>query len=145
MADIFGRENTGFGGAFNSAQATMTISNIDHLLVVNVQITYNQGVSRIFEVASDKTFYVIGRVQGQGSLGSVIGPKGANEGLYATLADPCDQSTMTFSFSGSNCDTNVSVKRQVHGIILQNVGFALNAQDMLINENLGFQFAWLGN
>lgn len=154
MADIFGRANSGFGGAFNSALAQMTFSGLDggaisNLLVTNLQATYNQPISRIYEVASDKAYFVVGRPDGNGNIGSVFGPKQYSQALYEQLANPCVISNLELNTPGNaGCDasgnpTGGGWKRKLNNVILQSLGFQVNAQDMLINENLGIQFASL--
>ena len=151
--DVFGRDTTqsGFGGAFSAAGATMQIgTDIKDLLVTSVQVQYQQQVNRIFDVQSDKTYYVIGRVQGSGSLGTVVGPKGAGDAGVAKLGNPCNKNEIMFNFSGSRCDESGSSnslgrRRKIFDVVLNSVGFSVQAQDMVINENLGFQFGIMTN
>lgn len=145
--DIFGRDvaQAGFGGAFSAAGATMVIDEVEDLLVTNVQVQYQQQINRIFDVQNDKTYYVQGRVQGNGSLGTVVGPKGAGDTSLERLGDPCNRAKMLFDFTGSRCGADGSSsslrrKRGLHDVVLQSVGFTVQAQDMVINENLGIQF-----
>ena len=148
--DIFGRDISkgGFGGAFSSAGATMQVGLLSDLLVTNVQVNYQQQVNRIFDVQSDKTYYVVGRVQGNGSLGTVVGPKGAGDAAISELGDPCNKNSILFNFTGSRCGESggsetLNRKRKVFDVVLQSVGFTVQAQDMVINENLGFQFGYM--
>ena len=148
--DVFGRDvsQAGFGGAFSAAGATMVIDEIADLLVTNVTVQYQQQVNRIFDVQSDKTYYVVGRVQGNGSLGTVVGPKGAGDASLEKLGNPCNRSKLLFSFTGSRCGGDGAVSslkraRQLHDVVLQSIGFTIQAQDMVINENLGIQFGRL--
>ena len=154
MADIFGRGNTGFGGAFTSAKAAMNISGddvgeISKLLVSNLQANYTQPLSRIYELASDRAYFVVGRPEGNGNIGAVFGPKAHASVAYADLADPCKKTNLELKFkSGASCGPAgkaLSTKwgRKLTCVILQSLGFQVNAQDMLINENIGFQYAAL--
>lgn len=147
--DVFGREAEGFGGAFDSSSAVMTIGEISDLLVTSVSIQYQQNLNRVFDVQSDKTYYVIGRTQGSGSLGTVIGPKGASSAGISKLSDVCNPEEILFDFTGAGCtaegSTDVSFKRKITDVNLQSVGFTLQAADMLVNENLGIQFGQLLN
>lgn len=144
MADIFGREGAGLGGAFNSSKAAMSISSkggsIDKLLITNLNGNYAQQVARVFELTSNKVYFIVGRPAGNGSMGSVVGPK-KSEAVYGQLADPCNNNILKFSLVGG-CD-NASNGRTLNGVILESLGFNVAAQDMLINETIGFQFASL--
>lgn len=153
MADIFGRANSGFGGAFTSALAQLNISGdgtaISKLLITNLQANYNQPISRVYEIASDKTYFIVGRPDGNGNIGAVFGPKKFSQAAYATLADPCKTNNLELKAEGAAaCDAvgnpvNQGWGRRITHVVLQSLGFQVNAQDMLINENLGFQFATL--
>lgn len=154
MADIFGRANSGYGGAFTSALAQLNISsndatNLGKLLISNLQATYDQPISRVYEIASDKAYFVVGRPTGNGTIGSVFGPKQFSQVTYANLADPCKTNNLELKAS-SNAACNAQGAaigagwgRKLTHVILQSLGFQVNAQDMLINENIGFQFASL--
>lgn len=153
MADIFGRANSGFGGAFTSALAQLNISGdgatIGKLLITNLNATYNQPISRIYEIATDKAYFVVGRPDGNGSIGSVFGPKVYSQAAYARLADPCQTNNLELKSDGdASCNavgepTGGGWGRRLTHVILQTLGFQVNAQDMLINENVSFQFATL--
>lgn len=151
MADIFGRSNSGFGGAFTSALAQLNISGdgsqIGKLLISNLQASYTQPISRVYEIASDKAYFIIGRPDGNGTIGSVFGPKQYSQVAYSKLADPCQTNNLELKASrNAACDASGAALgsgwgRRLTHVVLQNLGFQVNAQDMLINENLGFQFA----
>jgi hypothetical protein len=148
--DVFGRESEGFGGAFDSSSAVMTIDEISDLLVTNVSVQYQQNLNRVFDIQSDKVYFVVGRTQGSGSLGTVIGPKGASSAGISKLSDICNPALIEFDFTGAGCtetgaNTNISFKRVITDVTLQSVGFTLQAADMMINENLGIQFGQLLN
>jgi len=161
MADVFGRTNVGFGGAFKSTLAAFTLSaksgggtsgaDISQLLVTNLQANYNQPISRVYELASSKAYFIVGRPEGTGNFGSVFGPKNVTAAAYENLADPCNNNVINLSFNGAatSCEAagaatkafSPQFGRQLEGVILQTLGFQVNAQDMLINENVGFQYA----
>ena len=151
--DIFGRANSGFGGAFTSALAQLNISGdgttIGKLLITNLQASYNQPISRVYEIASDKAYFVVGRPNGNGSIGSVFGPKQFSQVAYAKLADPCETNNLELKADRDAACTAVGTPtgsgwgRRLTHVVLQSLGFQVNAQDMMINENIGFQFATL--
>jgi len=151
--DVFGRTDTGFGGAFTSSLASFSLSStggdINKLLVTNLQANYNQPINRIYELASNRAFFVVGRPEGTGNFGSVFGPKPVTELAYKQLADPCNNNTISLNFQGqASCDSNGArfspqFGRRLVGVVLQTLGFSVNAQDMLINENVGFLYAAL--
>jgi hypothetical protein len=151
-ADIFGRDTTGWKGSFSSSKSTLQFSGSEAnaLLVTQAQLNYGQQLSRVFELQSDAAYFVIGRVQGRGSLGSVIGPKKVGTAFYKEIGNPCPPQVLTFDFAAGTCakgdsafSVNPAAKRVAHGVIAESLGFTVSAQDMLINEQIAFQFASL--
>jgi hypothetical protein len=150
MADIFGRANSGMGGAFTSALAQINLAGsglANKMLLSNISADYAQNVQRIFELESDKAYFVVGRPQGTGQIRAVFGPKAASQAAYADLANPCLAHNIVFQSSDATCvpgSTGMSGgdwTRSINNVILNSINFAVDAQDMLINENLGFVFA----
>ncbi len=141
--DIFGRANSGMGGAFTSALAQINLAGgglANKMLIAGLQANYSQNIQRIFELESDKAYFIIGRPNGQGSIRAVFGPKAVSQVAYADLANPCIAHNITFSSNGASCEGGDWV-RSLNNVILQSIDFQVDAQDMLINENLGFVFA----
>jgi len=146
MADIFGRPNSGYGGAYNSSLAKMTIlaggTDITaQLLVENAGLNYTQQLSRIFELGSNLTYLVVGNTLGRGQLGATLGPKGSNDAL-SSLGDPCNDTSLSFDFGGESrgrC-TTADILRIAHGVVATNYGFQVQSGDMLIREQLAFEF-----
>jgi len=145
--DILGRNDEGFGGAYKADDARLTIDEISDLLVQNITASYNQTVNRVFDMTDNRTYYIQGQAQGQGSIGSLIGPKSAGDIAYATLSDPCNKSTLTFNFAGAGCgeSANASAQRILKHVVLMGINDSINSQDMVLNEQLNFQFARMSN
>jgi hypothetical protein len=143
MADIFGRTATGDGGAFDSALATISIGGISGgVIISNLTANYQRNIQRIYDLASDKGYYVIGRVDGNGSIGCVFGPgKGGGNPYSALTTDVCNGFQISFAMD-ANCG-GASWTRTMTGCRLNSFNITVNAQDMVINENVGFMFASL--
>ena len=151
MADIFGRANSGMGGAFTSALAQINLTGgglANKMLIANLQANYTQNIQRVYELESDKAYFVIGRPNGQGSIGAVFGPKAVSQAAYADLANPCNAHNITFQSTDATCVpgnnggmTGGGWMRSINNVILQSLDFQVAAETMLINENIGFVFA----
>lgn len=116
-------------------------------LVQNFSLTYQQNVNQIWEVGSSFTYFVAGRTQGQIQVGRIVGSKGIGTKFIQKYADVCQMTGNHFSLQfqagctdGSNVGT-LSVK----GVVITNIGYTVQAQDMLINENFTMLFALLSN
>src|SRR6478609_7370678 len=95
MADIFNRASNKLGKAFAADGAAVAFSGEDGLLgagmiVQNVNIGYQQQVTRIYEIGSDLTYYIAGRVQGNLTVGRIVGPGVIMGAFYAKFGNVCN-------------------------------------------------------
>src|ERR1700749_2480879 len=94
MADVFTRTEVGFGGAMTSEKGLLTPNGgITGVLMQNLQLSYSQNVTRIYEIgrAGQMTnmYYISGRAAGQLNVAHIIGPAGAMTTFYNTFSDVC--------------------------------------------------------
>lgn len=153
MADIFNRTTDVYGGSFSADQARLTfpalisgLGSESGLLVQQMQVNYQQQVTRLYEVGSPRIYYVGGRTQGSAGLGRVVGPKKIAREFYRTYGDVCRARTNTLQFSvETGCDAEAAADSRVsivcHFVVITGVGFNVGAADMLINEQLQMMFS----
>lgn len=149
MASIFGNETRGdYQGAFRSTAGTaLKFSGKNVTLVQNLQVSHAQPVQPLFEVGSQKRFYVVGKAGGTFSIGQILGF--GNEALSGVtdLANPCQgdrQLNLVIPNSfcklggaqGGTPSQGGTLSLSLKGVLLQQVGFTVAAQDNLINSNL---------
>lgn len=115
---IYERQQTKYAGTFASDQAALTIGGnaaVPLGIVQNVQVSFQQNVSRIYDVSNGglngtgvPVFYVGGRTQGQATIARVLGPQsGALCDFYNTMGNVCEPSDITFAFQGG-CESTRS-------------------------------------
>lgn len=147
--DIFNRDSSVYGGSFAADKATMTFSGVAQgavgQLIQNVQVSYQQQITKLYEVGSPQVYFVGGRTTGQGNLGRVIGPASVQEAFYTKYGDICQiqNNMLNFNFAGS-CATgtaNTGANYTCGLVCINTVGFNAAAQDMLVNEQVGFMFS----
>lgn len=165
--DIYGRRALEFGGAFAADSACINLGincedgsgnpvEINGLLTQQLQIQYQQQITRLYEVGSQKTYYVAGRPQGTATLARVLGPNNIVTLLYSCLGDVCnaDRNDMCFCVeagclsrpegaldcAGDSVDGVDGMSICLKNVVMQSIGFAIQAQDMIINENLSLMF-----
>lgn len=160
IQDIFNRDLNEFGGAFiaDKAGLTFTLTNagsgggstvIDPMIVgLQVQVQYNQRVSRLYELhACQKVYYVVGRREGQLSLGRAIGPAVLAKSFYEAAADPCNanQNAISICVKGACTPTGSTptAEYKVHNVLLQGIGMQVNSDTVIITENISFIFTGL--
>lgn len=164
MPDIFGRRPLDYGGSFSADGAQIEIAGLVGigLIVQQLSIQYQQPITRIYEVGTQKTYFVAGRPQGTANIASVLGPGSVFSTFYQLLGDVCNAPINDLRIclqAGCTTPIGTSVSFPVPAIIssavssgmqliaknmvLQSIGLAVAAQDMVINQQLGLFFTSL--
>lgn len=156
--DVFNRAGQDFGGAVAADAARVVFAAPDlsgggvGMLVQQLGLNYQQQVTRVFEVGSDKTFYIVGRTQGQVSMARILGPRPVQLGFYTKFGNACNAATNNINFvadagcPGNNGGTSFSSGTYAFTIkfaVIIQLGITIQAQDMVINEQVGMMFAAL--
>ena len=146
---IFGENSqASYGGAFRTTKQTKGVTfgagaDNDISLIQNMQVSHQQPVQNLFEVGSNKRYYVIGKSSGTFSISQILGFGTAVLRQVTNLADPCQAPTerrMTVSFPNSFCDgankAGQTLTLTLEGVLLQSMGFSTQAQDNLISSQV---------
>ncbi len=151
MADIYNRSTDAFGSSFAADQARMTFPALTGggadagLLMQQMQASYTQQVTRLYEIGSPAIYYVGGRTSGQAQIGRVVGPRKIAAAFYSTYGDICNAATNTIHFSMTTGCNNTSTESRAsytaHFVVIVTVGLSVGAADMLINESLAMMFS----
>lgn len=158
-SDIMGRAGQDFGGsiAADAARVVFAASKLDGsgvgMLVQQLQFTYQQQISRVYEIGSDKTFYVVGRTQGQVSMNRIIGPRAVQLGFYQKFGNACLAADNNIDFLAEAGCTSIAGARvglsggayafTIKQAVITSMGAAIGAQDMVINEQVQMMFTAL--
>jgi hypothetical protein len=149
VTDIYSR-NVAYGGSFSADSVTMTFTSTNASggvgnLVQNLQMSYAQSITRLYEVGSPNTYFIAGRAQGNGTLGRVIGPKLLTQAFYQKYGNVCNVKDNVLRFEGAfGCGpniTNQSGEIIASFVVLNNIALQVNAEQVVITENIGFMFA----
>jgi hypothetical protein len=113
MSAIYARQRSGWAGSFASDIAALSIAGNAAVvlgIVQNVNVTFAQNISRIYDVSNGgassvggvvPVFYVGGRTQGSATIGRVVGPKSGDLcTFYETMGNVCTPQDVQFTFSG---------------------------------------------
>lgn len=164
--DIFGyKRNAKPSGVFSSEDSSLFVSGGNGsggsdvaskgYLIQNWNISYSQNVEELFEVGSNRLYWMKGRPQGQGGIGRVLGAQkdGKTAGLFSNDAfDLCTGgATMVINATGGHCTTtgagasvlNKGVDITMSGVVVVSLGFSMAVPDVRIVENFGWRFAKL--
>jgi len=147
--DLFSNDVT-FGGAFSADGATITFdTTLTGLLVQNMQWQYMQNITRLYDVTSTDIVLVSGRTQGQGSMSRVMGPSALAASFFSTYGNVCyaDQNDIQIDAEADCANggqgSSATITVVMDHVVLNSYGGAVSAQDMVVNEQLGFIFLWL--
>lgn len=146
MSDVFNRNVSTLGGVFTSDAAKLTLRGNLGVLVQQLQFTYAQTITRLYEVGGENIYYVGGRTQGQMNINRVIGPKGSVCALYQQYGDVCSAKQNVVSLALTETDCSVGASKSTYSMkncVITQVGVAVAAQDMILNENTTMMFSSL--
>jgi len=147
--DIFIRAATQLAGAFSADQGRLSFGGgISTALVQNVNASYMQNVTRLYEVGNApnqcmaNVYYVGGRSQGQMSIARVIGPSILLSAYYCKFGNVCQAQTNTIqlTFNPLACNGGWAAYTCNYCVITQ-VGISVAAQDMIVNESSQLMFS----
>lgn len=155
MADLFNRQYTGDRvKSFSADGAKITFAGDGGdiigtgLLTTQIGVSYMQQISKIYELGSFTTFLVAGRTSGNASLNRVLGPRPITTAFYRKYGDVCQAASNLLSFSlatqcGQTGESGSTGTFTLKGCVITTLGFAVNANDLIVNENLAITFVSL--
>jgi hypothetical protein len=154
--DVFSRGGHDFKGSFAADSAKVVFAGGGDLqaggvglLTQNLSVNYTQQITRLYEIGSQNTYYVGGRTQGQATLGRVFGPRALQLGFYQKFGDVCKAADNTINFSlEAGCASGAQADYAkagftIHNAVITSMGFTVQAQDMIINEQVQLMFVAL--
>ena len=154
MADIFNKTSNRLGGAWSADGAAVSFSGQAAgllgvgMIVQQVNVGYQQQVTRLYEIGSNMTYYVAGRVQGNMTIGRVVGPGVVMSAFYTAFGDVCNAANNTLVFGlATGCelpgDLGAQVAFTLLGCVITSIGITVAAENMIVNENLTLMYVAL--
>lgn len=160
--DVFGRQVDIFGGAFSSDAMKMTFPNVQGfngaftgnfgLLVQQIQMNYQQNITRRYEVGRPAVYYIQGPAEGSVSMQRLLGPRALTKAFYQKFGDVCQALSNVLHFElSAGCGTGQTggsatrarVAFTAHFCVLQGLGIVTNANDRVIDETQQVMFTGL--
>lgn len=112
----------------------------DGALVQSVQFTCNRTVNFLYEIGSANVYYVGNRRQGQCQCTRVVGGTATFKTLLTKYGDMCKPQDLTIK-AKAGCGSGQAVTYKLKFATLNSIGASVTAQEIVINEQLGFVFA----
>lgn len=147
MPSVFSAPQT-FNGGFRADNLTLQLEgvDVDGMVIQNVQFSFTQQITMLYEIGNGENFvyYVGGRAQGTATIARVIGPAEAQSAFLREYGDLCKPKYMRFD-AGAGCPDgtppiNSSLVYDLEACVLTTVAVSVNANDVVINEQLQFMF-----
>jgi hypothetical protein len=131
-----------FHGGFRADKLKMTISSVDvpGMLFQNVQFSFTQQITLLYEIGSEFVYYVGGRAQGNCTIGIVLGPQAGQRAFIAEYGDLCSPKDLNFNPSSGCEDVAGNINYTMKSAVLTTVAASVNANDLVINQQLQFTF-----
>ena len=144
--DIYGRTiDLGTPMAADATRLLLNEIGNEDLLVQNFAAQYQQNINRLWEVGSANTYFIAGRTQGSLAIKRIVGGQGPSETFIQTFGNVCNIQSNQFTIQlSSGCTTTVSQGGlKFDGVVINSIGYAVAAADMIINEDISCLFAML--
>lgn len=140
--DIFNRE-TSVGDPFSADDSELLFRGGDAqtMVVQNLTISYEQRITRSWEVGSSRQYFIGGHQQGTGSIQRIVGPKPLAGTFMSQYGDVCQiqSNHITFVVKGG-CSTNGG-RIKATGVVITSVQYSVRADDMVVNETVNLMIA----
>lgn len=112
-------------------------------LVQSAQWNCQRTVNMLYEIGSSAVYYVGNRRQGTAQFARVVSGSTTFKGLVDTFGDICNPENLVIDASQAACGGNSAgggVQYMLKDALLTSVGGSVTAQEVVINEQLGFMF-----
>jgi len=141
MPSVFASPQTYHGG-FRADKLRLTIANTDvaGMLFQNVQFSFTQQITLLYEIGSNFVYYVGGRAQGTCTIAFVVGPGAGQAAFITSYGDLCDPKDMGFNPSSGCENVAGNLKYTMKSAVLTTVAASVNSNDLVINQQLQFMF-----
>ncbi len=141
-ADIFNREAS-IGEPFSADDTELIFVGGDAqtMIVQSLSMNYRQNITRLWEIGSNKQYFVSGHQEGDALMARVVGPKPVAGAFMEQYGDVCNiqSNQITFVVKG-DCSTKGG-RIKLTGVVITQVAYSMRAQDMVINEQVSMLVA----
>lgn len=141
MASVFDGKTQQHKGTFRAQDLTMTFagSSGDGMLVQSAQFTVNRTVNMMYEIGSSNVYYIGDRRNGQAQLNRVVGGSADFRRLVTDYANLCTPKDLVLTAGGGCGGVTVDGTRYaLKFATLTSIGSTVQAEQIIVNENLGF-------
>jgi hypothetical protein len=154
MADVWGRSNQDFGGAFPVDGARIAVAGNNGnllgvgLLTQNLGFNYNQPITFLFEIGTNLGYAIAGRARGNVNISRILGPRPMMKDFYVKYGNVCNMATniMNVEAKSAACLEGASTDQftlGMHYLVINALGGSVASENSLFTETLGLQYLTL--
>lgn len=139
-----------FSGSRQTVAGAVTAENVtlegfgDSAGVQQMQISFERTLNMLYEIGTTNVYYVGDRRRGTVQCSRVVvGSTGFTE-LVDTYGPLCNTEPLELIVRGENgCEGGggQTITYTATGVVLMSIGASVTAQDIVVTENMSFQFA----
>lgn len=135
-----------FNGAFCSDNVQLRFGSAGAkkgAMVQSAQWQCQRNINMLYEIGSSATYYVGNRRQGTAQFTRVVTGSKEFKTLITDYGDICAPKPITVDTKTAACGGGVAAGGVVYTLefaTLTSVGASVTAQDVVVNENIGFMF-----
>jgi hypothetical protein len=144
MASVFGSKTQAHKGSFRAEDLKMTFAGVggDGMLVQQANFTVTRNVNMMYEIGSNNVYFVGDRKNGQAQLSRVVGGAAEFKKLVENYANVCLPKDLNLEASGGCGGEGATAKGEVAYKLkfatLTSIGASVQAEQIVVTENLGF-------
>lgn len=150
MPSVFaagGGKDQEYGGSFRADDVTLSFGDggaKKGALVQSVQFQIQRNVNMLYEIGSTNVYYVGGRRQGNATFQRVVSGSADFKTMATKFGNICAPDNLVLNAKQAVCGArdvaNGGVEYTLVQATLNSVGATVSANDIVINESLGFMF-----
>lgn len=137
---VFGSKQV-HNGSFKADKLKVNFGGVTTgMLVQNMQFNFQQQVQLLFEIGSENAYYVGGRAQGSAGISRIVGPGKVLLAFFQNYGDICTPKDIDFTAEGGCGNAAGGINYKMKAAVLTSVGAQVDAQSIVITEQLQFTF-----
>lgn len=143
---VFGGNPQTVNGVLKAENVKMSGFGDKGAIVQQIQMNFQRTMNMLYEIGSNAVYFIGDRRRGEIQASRVVGGSADFGALIDKYGNMCNaaQNTLKLEATSSGCaGMKGNVTYEAKGVVLTSVGATVSAQDIVINENLGFQFVEL--
>lgn len=150
MGDLFGARGA-VGGVFKGTQVAVTLgkgtagggTGMKGALVQTIALSYTRNVTRVWELGSSDTYFVVGHTEGQMQMNRIVA-KVEND-ILDELSDACKAKEYLVNMTSiaNACEGGAKISLVASGPMLTQRSFSADAGQFVLTSSAALMFAGL--